>query len=669
MSDVCSKCGYSDFDEQGNCIYCTSYNIKWLRPGTILDSRYEIQKAIKAGGMGAVYKGLDKRLTQACAIKEMLNQDEDNLDYMKKKFLEEAKLLADLRHTGIPRVTDYFTENNRYYLIMDYLDGCDLHTYVTELYTDKGLDEATVVKWAIEICDILIYLHNQKPKPILHRDIKPSNVFLCYDGRIMLIDFGLARPINPDSLSEKTMIGTIGYAPLEQYQGHPETRSDIYSLGAVMHFLLSAVQSPPLKFDPITKFRPDVSPWLENIIKKAVSLYADNRFSSALEMKGVLEKNRDLGEYRDDSGDLEKVQKQIVYEGPSSRKGFLIHKKTFKEKTQAKTAENISDPVYIEKIMSWGEKSDERALESILQMLKSPKFADKHKKIVELLGNYKDEKVVDPLIKMLSHEDEIIRRYAPVSLARVGAKRAIKDLLPLLKDPQVTVQKSALKAIGELTDRHVIDFLSIFLTKDPEEYMLLFPKDESLYFNSIEELILNLSMEKDLLKCHVHLAALYGIEERYFQAEERIKKASQLKKDNIHITLLYADILARQRKHAEAIEVCDEVYIRTESFKIEDKLRELYYNYGRECEHDNNIEGALSNYQKAIVLNPSYKEKKFFESLIMLRKQKIKKGIRMFKKYMEENPEGTWYKEAEKIIEEIRNSPFPGIVTWLKGLF
>ena len=701
MSEVCIKCGHKEFDNDGNCFYCLTYGVKWFKAGTVLDGRYEIKKAIKAGGMGAVYKGFDTRLTQLCAIKEMLNQEETDLEYMKKRFMEEAKLLADLRHNGIPRVTDYFTHQNRYYLIMDYLDGIDLFTYITVNCNNMGVDEKFVVKIGIDVCDILIYLHNQKPKPILHRDIKPSNIFLCNDGRVMLIDFGLARPVNPDTSTEKTIVGTMGYASLEQYQGQPEPRSDLYGLAAVMYFLLTAVQPGPLKFPPLKETRPDVSSWLEKIVKKALSLYPENRFSSALEMKEVLEEKRDPGEFNDDSGDLEEVRKELINEDIStSKKGLFAQKRVQKEHVK-ETAFIISSASDVDRILEMAEKQDQRALEPLIKLLTMEEFKGKRRKIVDLLGNFKDDRVVEPLIKMLSSPDEIIRRYTPMSLAKIGARVAIKDIGKLLKDSSLAVQKSALQAIGDLTEKNIMDFLSLFLGKNLEIYRDKFPEDKNLYFDTVEELIVNLAENKNMLKCYINLSILYEIDGKYFEAEtymkkaieirkkdinlrllyvrilmelknyeeaeENIKKILEVKGDNVKFQIIYGEILTNLKRYQEAIEIYDEIYISCQEEDIEYKLIELYYSYGKKLEQ-NSRDLALTQYRKALMLNPGYKEKNFFEALIQFKSGRIKKSINVLKKYMDENPDGLWYDKGLKLMDEIKNSPFPGVISWIKGL-
>ncbi|HPZ10228.1 MAG TPA: protein kinase [Candidatus Eremiobacteraeota bacterium] len=287
MDISCPNCGGVDYDNNFVCQGC-GFFINQLPPGTLLINRYEIIKAIKAGGMGAIYLALDIFNEQNCAVKQMFLYEEEQKinDYITRRFLSEARLLVELNHPFIPRVLDYFNQSTyNYYMVMDYIEGCDLYTYVMDRL--KGLPELLVLKWAVQICDILDYLHS-RPQPIIHRDINPANLILRNkDQHLMLVDFGFARPVNPDK-HMTAGIGTETYASPEQYNGYGEPRSDIYSLGATMHFLLTLQESKKYKFCPVRKVRPDVSKKTEWIVEKAVEFLPQDRFSSAKEMKQAI---------------------------------------------------------------------------------------------------------------------------------------------------------------------------------------------------------------------------------------------------------------------------------------------------------------------------------------------------------------------------------------------
>jgi serine/threonine protein kinase len=155
-----------------------------LAPGSILRDRYRIEDQLGKGGMGAVYMAHDLALDLRVAVKENLNLNPESED----QFLREARLLAELRHPNLPRVTDYFVMESRQYLVMDYIAGEDLHEYTK--VQPPTVNE--VLNWADQVCSALAYLHSQSP-PVIHRDVKPANLKLQPDGSVVLVDFGLAK--------------------------------------------------------------------------------------------------------------------------------------------------------------------------------------------------------------------------------------------------------------------------------------------------------------------------------------------------------------------------------------------------------------------------------------------------------------------------------------------
>ncbi|MCS7285912.1 MAG: serine/threonine-protein kinase [Anaerolineae bacterium] len=264
-----------------------------LEPGTLLQGRYEILEVLGVGGMGAVYKARDRRfegVERICAVKEIFSELSPSVHQESvASFNREAQILVSLNHPAIPKVYDYFTEGQRSYLVMEFVEGKDLETILQETPSFIPLD--TVVDWALQLCDVLHYLHNHKPNPIVFRDLKPSNIMLTHQGRIMLVDFGIARVFQKGLRG--TMVGTEGYAPPEQYRGVVDPRSDIYSLGATLHHLLTRVDprtEPPFSFHerPIRAINPLVPPALEAVIMKALEYEMDKRFSSAEEMKAAI---------------------------------------------------------------------------------------------------------------------------------------------------------------------------------------------------------------------------------------------------------------------------------------------------------------------------------------------------------------------------------------------
>ncbi|HXG67408.1 MAG TPA: protein kinase, partial [Blastocatellia bacterium] len=268
-----------------------------LEPGTLLLDRYSIVTRVGGGGMGSVYQARDKRLAdRLCAVKEMIElfADESQRAKAVEDFKREAEVLAQLEHPSIPTIYDYFIENARYYLVMRWIGGGDLAKQMTQ--RGGTVDELTVTKWAIQICDVLHYIHSQQP-PIIYRDLKPANLMLDdKTGRVTLVDFGIARIVRP---TEKgvTAIGTMGYAPPELFSGQVKPSSDIYSLGATMFHMLtgSDPQDNPLLIFDFSKnprprqINPAITPEMEAILVKMVAYKTEDRYGSALELMRVFE--------------------------------------------------------------------------------------------------------------------------------------------------------------------------------------------------------------------------------------------------------------------------------------------------------------------------------------------------------------------------------------------
>ncbi|HKP69264.1 MAG TPA: protein kinase, partial [Pyrinomonadaceae bacterium] len=229
-----------------------SAKLKPLTEGTILNNRYEVVRKIGGGGMGAVYLASDNNLGGVLrAVKEMVQShiEEEQQEKAINDFKRESMILSTLDHPSIPTIYDYFydSDEGRFYLVMKYISGGDLASRLRSAPEGK-IDEKSVTQWALQITDVLDYLHNQ-PSTIVYRDLKPSNIMVDGNsGRIMLIDFGIARSISQKEEKGVTAVGTMGYAPPELFSGNVEPRSDIYSLGSTMFHLLTGAdpQSNPL---------------------------------------------------------------------------------------------------------------------------------------------------------------------------------------------------------------------------------------------------------------------------------------------------------------------------------------------------------------------------------------------------------------------------------------
>jgi serine/threonine-protein kinase len=270
-----------------------------LPSGQILHQRYSIVRLLGSGGMGAVYLAQDAVLKRQVAIKRLSFEPGANAlpaYKVQSQFQREAQILADLHHPNLPRVTDYFTEADTHYLVMDYISGQSLQEI---LQANRGhLDEETVLAWADQLLAAVEYIHDQQ---LVHRDIKPANIRRTADGRIFLVDFGLVKIYNPADPRTTAIIhglGTPEYSPPEQYDptAHTDARSDIYSLGATLYHLLTGEApvsvtrrtSDPAAFRPPRVANARLSPQVEQVILRAMELERAKRFASARDMHAAL---------------------------------------------------------------------------------------------------------------------------------------------------------------------------------------------------------------------------------------------------------------------------------------------------------------------------------------------------------------------------------------------
>lgn len=273
--------------------------VKQLATATVLNGRYEIVRRIGGGGMGAVYLAKDRNLGDAPrAVKEMVESHLDPAQHEKAigDFKRESLLLTSLEHPCIPTIYDYFYDEHlsRFYLVMKYISGGDLASRMRSAVGGR-LDEKTVTDWGMQVADVLDYLHS-RPKPIIYRDLKPANLMIDGNtGRVMLIDFGIARWV---SQQEKgvTAVGTMGYAPPELFSGRVQPASDVYSLGATMFHLLtgSDPQDNPLLIFDFTKnprprqIAPSISSEMESILMRTVEYKPEDRYRTAGELRNEL---------------------------------------------------------------------------------------------------------------------------------------------------------------------------------------------------------------------------------------------------------------------------------------------------------------------------------------------------------------------------------------------
>jgi serine/threonine-protein kinase len=299
QTTVCPNCGASCSPTARFCSRC-GWSLQATVPpyglGTgrlpanaMLKNRYIIIRKIGQGGMAAVYQAADARITgKTWAVKEM--SDAAITDPLEKQqaveaFRREAELLSQLSHPNIPKVTDFFSEGGKQYLVMEYVDGQTLE----EILEQRGrpFSEHEVRPWLEQLCGVLDYLHCCSP-PVIFRDLKPANIMVNQTGQIKLIDFGIARLFKSGKTSDTQVLGTPGYAAPEQHgQRQSDARSDIYALGVTLHRLLTNHDpvTTPFSLPPLRQLAPVVSKAMDKVVQQATEQDPDRRWQSATEIK------------------------------------------------------------------------------------------------------------------------------------------------------------------------------------------------------------------------------------------------------------------------------------------------------------------------------------------------------------------------------------------------
>lgn len=265
-----------------------------LKLGSIIDGKYKILNEIGHGGMSTVYLAINEKANKPWAIKEVRKSCRKDFQVIRQSLLMEMELLKKLKHPRLPSIVDVIDEKENLLIVMDYIEGNTLEKILLEQGAQK---QETVVEWAIQLCEVLEYLHTREPA-IIYRDMKPANVMLKSDNSVVLIDFGTAREYKEQNTGDTTCLGTQGYAAPEQFgtMGQTDARTDIYCLGATMYHLVTGhnPSEPPYEMYPITKWNSKLSTGLEQIIEKCTSRNPQDRYQSVSELRYALEHYRDM---------------------------------------------------------------------------------------------------------------------------------------------------------------------------------------------------------------------------------------------------------------------------------------------------------------------------------------------------------------------------------------
>jgi serine/threonine protein kinase len=602
--------------------------------GKILNNRYLIIRGIAGGGFGVVYLCRDTALSgKHLAVKEMLREGPDP-SVIERSFRVEAEILSKLEHPSIPGITDFFIEENKLYLVMDYVRGETLKKIITSRPKDEFFSEEEVTKWALSMADVLEYLHNRSD-PILFRDIKPDNIMITTEGEVRLIDFGIAKVFaGPGADTTKYALYTEGYAPPEQWAGKAEKRSDIYSLGVTLYHVLTKVHPREVgpHFPPVEKLNPSISQGLSRIINKSIEIKISDRYQSIEEFK------RDLLHIRDIKKNREKIDEHLVKGEKYEQTGDLFNANFEYLKALEYDRDNY---VILQHVAICCEKLGfiDKSIEHYNRLIKLSLPEDLRKKVMEKLHllnvidketDEDDEKtIMSPsvsynlpvsLLKQtespLLHEEVTGGNTVAMEISSPGRKKTFNKGIFLLFIPLFFC------GLISIITLNYSNILKHFLSPVP----LLSPSPVSI-ITQTPEITPSPSLEKsnnDML-----LAKNYYDKGKYGDALECLTKILKDDPDNIEAGLLLGDTYRKQEKLEDAMEEYKKIltkdpdnqlahlglgHIYRKKGLIEDAVREYKKAPDQSAGHNNSgaiyagqgkIDEAIEEFIMALEIDPS----------------------------------------------------------------
>ncbi|GHO70774.1 hypothetical protein KSC_096660 [Ktedonobacter sp. SOSP1-52] len=298
----CLQCGAANDVDQAACFACDqplTDSVENEQP-FLIQGRYRLLSQLGTGGFGAVYKVADTHSSDAILALKQINLrglSSQQVIEATDAFNREVALLSTLKHSNLPRVYHHFTDPEHWYLTMDFIDGETLEAYLerksatrSPTSTEPLLPLPELLDIALQLCTVLHYLHTRQPA-IIFRDLKPANIMLTTRRKLYLIDFGIARHFKPGQTRDTIPFGSPGYAAPEQYgKAQTSPASDIYSLGALLYYLLSGIDPAdnPFNFSPLRLIALPGATQLEDLVMSMISLHTERRPASITLVEGIL---------------------------------------------------------------------------------------------------------------------------------------------------------------------------------------------------------------------------------------------------------------------------------------------------------------------------------------------------------------------------------------------
>ncbi len=582
--------------------------------GVILKKRYKVLEKLGEGGFSAVYLGEDIQDGSKWAIKEynISYADPQKNQTLMKQIHFEASILLKLSHYQLPRFKDYFRENDRHYLIMDFIDGKDLNTLINS--SNKDIPEIQIIEWGIEIANLLHYLHSYHPEPIIFRDLKPQNIMLTRDGEIKLIDFGISKPIDTATRTTAKAFSP-GFSPPEQYsfKGKTDERSDIYSMGATLYFLISRT-TPVDALERVMGNNTLVPPG--NMRKKPVSTTLDNIVIKCMENKKE-DRYQDVREIRTE---LQKLLKTL--RSSSGDNGYDLSD-FFPELNIKKSKQHISVSPVVQKDFKVYESYEEKEKKSKQEFFR-PIKVNKH--------------IENPW------KDYFIKNATDVILS-INRKKLLKLSIILLP-------------IILLTCIYYFFIAPSIYMKRAENFM----KTKN-YEAAEKEYLKVLSVQHNNITAHKNLLIIYLHDERFERSQAEVEIIGKLEPENLEAEYIYAEALYKKALYSRAIEHYKILLNKNSNFY------EAYAGLGKSYRANNDYSSAINIFNKGLQLKLTGKQKEELKTELAiiylqkgkdsLEKKNYKDAMKYFKKVSNYVTSGKILDETKKNIALIPVEPTP----------
>jgi WD40 repeat protein len=299
----CPVCGAANNETQTHCFACgqllsADTQDEAASQGTLLHGRYRLGATIGSGGYSAVYRGWDTQAGgRSVAIKQITLHGmgtEETIEAT-NTYNREVEALSELSYPQVPRLYDHFSDPNHWYLVLEYIEGQTLESYIEMREAQsKPFQLEEILRIGLQLCVVLNYLHNRHP-PVIFRDLKPDNIMRTPSGKLYLIDFGIARRYTPGQSRDTQSLGSPGYAAPEQYgRAQTDARTDLYGLGALLHQLLSGKDpsETPRSLSPLRLNGQPGHAELEQLLNRLLASDPQDRPASAQDVVRELERIR-----------------------------------------------------------------------------------------------------------------------------------------------------------------------------------------------------------------------------------------------------------------------------------------------------------------------------------------------------------------------------------------